>query len=298
MQNAVKERNLVGNVLHHYSEQNKKGATEKHEIEIISEKNKSGFSARVDQQTTFHVGNAQMMDEQGIQILNATANRTYIAMDSMLIATIDLKDELRSDAITVVDELRRTNKEVMLCTGADRATAEHYAQQLGIASENIFSDVVGAQAKEKIVSDHMKSRHIAFIGDAANDLKALQIATVGIAVSNADKRVAKLASVFIEKDGLSLINHFLEVSNKTDSIIKQNLTITFIYNFSAVFLCMGLTAAGLGIAAPAVMALCMTVQSLLIIANTSRIRNPLSLFSTPRNQQGHEAVMENFQSAR
>lgn len=276
LENELKTHNLIGGAIREFTEEYK-DYWGKQPIELQEEKDTPGFSACVNSDR-YIIGSAGMMDKYKIPIDDRQAGSVYVAKNDKLVGIFSTQDSLRSDAKSTLDALHAQGKQLVICTGADEETAFDYARQLGISAENVYANVVGAFNKQKIIEENFKRKKVAFIGDAANDASAMAVSHVAVAVNNADKTIAENSGVTIAKDSLKPISHFFAVSNKVSAVITQNLGITFAYNLSAVFLCVGLATA-LGMAGPAVMALCMTVQSLIILANTARINYAGCIFT-------------------
>ena len=140
------------------------------------------------------IGNAKMMADVGINIvriqesvnLNAGENIIYIARNNCLLGYLILTDPLRSEAKHVIDTLKKLK---YICTGADEATAYRYAALLGIPKENVAAAHVGLaeEANDKakidvIQSLRAKKLKVAMLGDADNDVLALDKSDFGIAI--------------------------------------------------------------------------------------------------------------------
>lgn len=225
----------------------------------------------------YALGNANLMQTLGIS-LEQKAQRIYLSEDHQVIAHFDIHDPIHPQAQTVINALKNQGLEVILCTGADSATANFYATQLDIST--VKANCHGGKAKR----DYLKSLqgHITMVGDAINDALAMKQALIGIAMNQADPISKKVADVVIQHDDLLPISHFFSNAQDTMNTVKQNLLISLFYNLSVMSLTT-LVVLNLGAIAPSAMALSMAVQSLFVLANTYILKK--APISTPMPQQ-------------
>jgi Cu2+-exporting ATPase len=238
------------------------------------------------------IGNSTLMRDLGIDLSEHQAlldsqpsnQIIFFASEKSLLGYVVIADSLKKDALFVVNELKAQGKEVHICTGADRATAEHYAQKLGIPATNILADCIPIEdanapnknLKANYISD-LKSagKTVAMIGDAENDAIPLSNSNLGIFVkskANAGMMRAK-ADVIIQNSALTPILISFQIGSAMVANIKQNLFISFGYNFVTLGLTMGLLF-GLGFALnPAVGVALMIAQASGVFMNVYRFKH-------------------------
>ena len=236
---------------------------------------------------TFMIGNIDMLRANGIETINApyddVKNGTiYMVRGKEVVGQIALTDHLRQDARATVKQLQSMGKQVHICTGADRPTAERYAQLLGISNDNICANTVGAAATDDELSKESyiqqlqhKGRKVAMVGDAANDLTAIACADLGIAVKSniGDKLTEQHAGMVVQQGLLFPIAAAFDVASKTKQNIFQNLFVSLTYNSVITLVAAGLFVA-LGFALnPAIGVALMVLESAIVLANLYRLKH-------------------------
>ncbi len=152
---------------------------------------------------------------------------------------ITVSDSARTDSKSAVGELRRmpgVSKVVML-TGDSPATAARIAQALGIdeVESGLLPEDKLAAIRRLAVSDGS----VAMIGDGINDTPALAAASVGIAMGGAGSAQAlETADVALMGDDLSQLPYAVALSQATERVISQNVTLSLV--IKALFLVLAL----------------------------------------------------------
>ncbi len=154
-------------------------------------------------------------------------------------------------------------KTVSMLSGDRLQVAQSVANQLGI-------DHVSAEVLPNDKAQHIKSLQeqglVLMVGDGINDAPALTQADVSIAIgSGADVSVAS-ADVVVLKTILAPIVEAIQLSKRTQIIIKQNITFALLYNALMVPLAM------MAKVTPLFAAIVMPISSIIVIANASRLR--------------------------
>lgn len=266
MEQATNTTHPIGHALKQFAHSHL-GATP-HSINSIElhQSHTPGIIATIDGHR-YALGNASLMNGQGIELSKTKAQQIFLAKDNQLIAIFDIVDPLHPNAKATLDALRQMGKTPVLCTGADQVTADSYAVLLGISQ--VKANCHGGQEKSDYIDKELGA-NACMVGDAANDALPLHTAAIGIAMENADEVSKDHADVQIRHNGLLAIPHFFQNAANTMSTVKQNLSISLIYNISVTCLT-AWVAMSFGAMAPGLMALGMGLQSLLVLANTYRL---------------------------
>lgn len=242
----------------------------------VNQSHHSGVSALIEGQY-YYLGNRVMMQDYGIDLPDKPAQPQagesfiYLACGKKIQGMFRIRDPLRLKAQFIVQRLKASGKRVYLCTGADRASAQSYAQVLGIASED-----VKAACRETDKRDYIQSlgKKVAMVGDAGNDAEAISAAGFGLAIQSAygdEVAQARAGAVIRDAALLPVVNAFA-ISAQTVRHIKQNLTISLAYNLAAVLIMGGLLLTIGMTLNPAVGVVLMMVQSSLMLLNAYRFK--------------------------
>lgn len=146
-----------------------------------------------------------------------------ISRDDQLIGAIAVADTVRPAAKVAVAQLKKAGVErVVMLTGDNERAAQTIAEQAGV--DEFFAGLL-PQDKVRLLQElEQKYGPVAMVGDGVNDAPALATATVGIAMGAAGTDVAlETADVVLMADDLSKLPYAIDLSRRSDRVIKQNL---------------------------------------------------------------------------
>jgi Cu+-exporting ATPase len=186
----------------------------------------------------------------------------YILRNGELLGWIDVQDEIRNEAKTVIDYLHSKNIKTILLSGDRQAKCNQLAVQLGI--DTVIAEQSPEQKLEKI-SELTALRPTAMVGDGINDAPALAKATIGISMNDASQIAVQSAQVVLMNHGLKNLPTALGLGKHTYLTIKQNLFWAFAYNIIAIPI------AALGFLTPAFSALAMGLSDVVLAFNSIRL---------------------------
>lgn len=149
----------------------------------------------------------------------------YLGRGNRLIGAATVADQPRSSSRAGLAALRATGIEkLVMMTGDRRAVAERIGKDLGIAPQEIHSDLLPGD-KVRLLDALAQQGRVAFVGDGVNDAAALARADVGIAMGVAGSEVAlQAAEVALMSDNMERLAAAHRLSRRTARIIRQNLT--------------------------------------------------------------------------
>ncbi|MEZ4606717.1 MAG: cation-translocating P-type ATPase [Deinococcales bacterium] len=181
-------------------------------------------------------GNRKMAGRYGIHLSQDVENEVkalesqgktsvFIGDKAKLLGIISLADTLRGNAKSALEALKAAGvSKFAMLTGDHNEAASHIAKQLGLAQDEVYADLL-PEDKVKHIERLKEQGDIAFIGDGVNDAAALASAHVGVAMGSAGSDVAlEAADVALLSDDLSRIAPALQLAQKADRIVKQNLS--------------------------------------------------------------------------
>ncbi|HEY0067004.1 MAG TPA: cation-translocating P-type ATPase [Flavisolibacter sp.] len=190
------------------------------------------------------------------------SHNVYITRNGALVGWIDLEDELRPEAKTVVEYLKKKGIRTVLLSGDRYAKTKALADELGI--EEVIAEQTPEQKLQKIAELTEKEPTV-MVGDGINDAPALAKATIGISMSDASQLAMQSAHVVLMNSGLNKLPTALGLGRHTYLTIKQNLFWAFIYNIVAI------PVAALGFLNPTFGALVMGLSDVVLGANSVRL---------------------------
>ena len=171
---------------------------------------------------TIKIGNAEFTNADKENIVGTVL---YLNIDGNVVGKIVLTDEIKPATKETMEKLHRLGINTKMFTGDKKEIAEKIAKEVGIKavkSEMLPQDKYNEL--DTIIAKRDEHQKVAFVGDGINDSPVLARADVGISMGGIGSSSAIEASdVVIMTDELSKIGDAIEVSKKTNKIIKQNL---------------------------------------------------------------------------
>jgi Cu+-exporting ATPase len=175
----------------------------------------------------FEVGSQKIWKENQ----EKKAHNIYVLKNQQLIGWIDVKDEIRKEAASVIEWFNKNNIETIMLTGDLKEKADDVAKTLKI--KTVFAEFTPVQKLEKMAALNAQMP-TAMVGDGINDAPALAKATLGISISEASQLALQHADVVLMNQGLKNLPEALGLGKHTFITIKQNLIWAFSYNVVAI----------------------------------------------------------------
>ncbi|HEY9563875.1 MAG TPA: cation-translocating P-type ATPase [Nocardioides sp.] len=194
----------------------------------VTEEAGHGISGIVDGRLV-RVGNPRWIDpgplKAQVEKLEAEGQTcVLVTVDGVIAGAIGVRDELRPEVPDVVRVLRSQGIDVSMLTGDNARTAAALAQIAGITDVRAE---LRPEDKARIISEMVKQKPTAMIGDGINDAPALAGATVGIAMGTTGSDAAiESADVAFTGHDLTLIPLALGHARRGGIIINQNIVLS------------------------------------------------------------------------
>lgn len=195
-------------------------------------------------------------------LTNETGHNVYLVKNGELLGWIDLQDELRPEAKTVVQYLQKRGLKTILLSGDRYAKSKQIADALGI--EEVIAEQTPEQKLQKVAELSGKETTV-MVGDGINDAPALAKATIGISMSEASQMAMQSAQVVLMGSDLKKLPTALGLGKHTYLTIKQNLFWAFAYNIVAIPI------AAFGLLNPTFAALVMGLSDVVLAINSVRL---------------------------
>lgn len=189
-------------------------------------------------------------------------HNVYILRNGVLLGWIDVKDEIRPEAKSIIDYLHNKNIKTILLSGDRLATCTQLAVKLGI--DTVYAEQTPQQKLNK-VAELSSVVPTAMVGDGINDAPALAKATIGISMNEASQIAVQSAQVVLMNHGLKNLPIALGLGKHTYLTIKQNLFWAFAYNIIAI------PVAAFGFLTPTFGALVMGLSDVVLAINSVRL---------------------------
>jgi K+-transporting ATPase ATPase B chain len=103
-----------------------------------------------------------------------------VAVNDEIIGLISLKDTLKKDIRTKLDEVRVSGITTVMITGDNQLTAQVIAKEANI--DQIIAEAKPTDKLNRVVEEQLKGHVVGMIGDGTNDAPALAKADVGLAM--------------------------------------------------------------------------------------------------------------------
>jgi Cu+-exporting ATPase len=227
------------------------------------------------------IGNARLLarrgvrglDESDVDPLRADGQTViFIAVDEQLAGVLGITDPIKATSREAVQRLQRAGLHVVMLTGDSAVTAEVVAKKVGI--DEVRSGVLPTGKADVIKELQTRGRRVAMAGDGINDAPALAQADVGIAMGAGTDVAIESAGITLVKGDLRGIVVARHLSQVTMRNIRQNLTLSFVYNLIGVPVAAGLLYPVFGLVlSPMIAAAAMSLSSVSVIGNALRLRS-------------------------
>ena len=218
-----------------------------------------GIKATDAEGNKYKAGSFKLLSEKIEQTLQ---HNIYIFKNDIEIGWIDVQDEIRPEAKSVIAALHKKNIKTILLSGDLKNKCEVIADKLGI--DEVYAEQTPAQ-KMEIIAALNNATPTAMVGDGINDAPALAKATLGISLSDASHIAMQSSDVILMNSGIKNLPLALGLGKHTYITIKQNLFWAFVYNIVA------LPIAAFGLLTPTLAALAMGFSDIVLAVNSVRL---------------------------
>ena len=169
------------------------------------------------------IGNAEFIDYEGN--LSDVGTIIYLSINNSVKGYVVLGDSIKKNIPQTVKALEKNGISTMMFTGDSKDIAEKIAKEarIGIVKSQMLPQDKFNEL-ENVMKNNEKNKKVAFVGDGINDSPVLARADIGISMGGVGASSSIEASdVVIMTDEIEKIVSGIEISKKTNKIIKQNL---------------------------------------------------------------------------
>ncbi len=173
-------------------------------------------------------------------------------------------DRMRPDAPEVFRRLKRMGLETIILSGDRREAVAPIAQEVGATA---LVELTPAGKVEAIQRIERGGHRVLMVGDGLNDGPALAAGHVSMAPASATDVGQSAADAVFLGDRLAPVAIAVAAARRTRMVVRQNFALAIGYNALAVPLAIA------GLVTPMLAAIAMSSSSLLVLANSLRLRN-------------------------
>ena len=171
--------------------------------------------------------NARLPDDVIDRLENEGKTFMLVGTNPHIIGVIGLKDRIRDASAETLQALTARGIKTVMLTGDNERAAAAIANELQLSecyAELLPEDKV--RHVEELATAH---KHVAMVGDGVNDAPAMARAQVSIAMAAAGSDVAiETSDIALMHDDLSKVTYLIDLSKKTMSVVKENVTAAII----------------------------------------------------------------------
>lgn len=256
-----------------YAKENKIKLTEPDSFEVIKGK---GLKAEI-QNKSYLIGNEKLLSENGVQLSDELNTKhvgsfVFISLDQKHIGSIIIGDKIKESSKATIDKLKLRGIKTWMITGDNEIIAKAVSNELGI--DHFIANALPLEKSKYLEKLQKEGKIVAMVGDGVNDAPALAKANLSMAMGTGTDVAINASDVTIVKGDLSKALEFIELSEGTMKIIKQNLFLSMVYNSLLIPVAAGILVIFGGPMMPPVLAsVAMALSSISVVSNSLRIRN-------------------------
>ncbi|CAM4169476.1 heavy metal translocating P-type ATPase [Pseudoalteromonas byunsanensis] len=191
------------------------------------------------------------------------SSQATLFINKKAVAEFQLNDKVRDNAHAVIKTLQSNGLTCHMLTGDSSNAGVELAQQLGLDSQH--SNCSPQDKLDAVESWSAQGEVVAMVGDGVNDSPVFNSAHLSIAMETGADISKNVADVVLLKSNLNAIIQLQCVAKQTRRVVKQNLTISLLYNASI------LPLAALGMVPPWAAVIGMSASSIIVICNSLRL---------------------------
>ncbi len=181
-----------------------------------------------------------------------------------VLANIKLNQNLRPNTKATISALQNDDLDIQIISGDQEQSVAEIASQLGIKK---YLSEQSSEQKYNYIEKLQKQHLVAAVGDGINDAEVLNKANISLSFTHATHIAQASADVLLSGQSLAPVHHLYRACKKLNRIVKTNIIWALTYNITFIPL------AAMGYIEPWMAALGMSLSSLFVVMNASRLSN-------------------------
>ena len=151
---------------------------------------------------------------------------SVLSVDGSAVAVISFAhDDAREGVLETINELDNHGVKVEILSGAEQASVEAFALEIGIAP-SLCKGGVDPEGKAEYVTHMSAANRTMMAGDGFNDAGALAAADIGVAVGSGDQVNLDAADVLIPGQNPRVLSRMVGLAKRTRRIVYVNIAIS------------------------------------------------------------------------
>ncbi|MCX7553314.1 heavy metal translocating P-type ATPase [Marinicella sp. S1101] len=229
-----------------------------------------GVSGQISDETgaaEWHMGSRHWLQSLNVAIPQIDTDSAYtqilLAKDRQVVAVFELDVPVRAGTKKLLKHLQKVQKPQAILSGDNAATVAKWATKLSI--KEYHGELKAEQKINHLAAQQQAGAACVMVGDGVNDAPVLSQADVSISLKQGAHLAHSASDMIVLGKSLAPVVKALDISSKTHAIIKQNLIWSLVYNLSVTPVAM------MGLLAPWMAAIGMSLSSLLVVFNSRRL---------------------------
>jgi Cu2+-exporting ATPase len=209
------------------------------------------------------LGQADFTGGDSPSLESGTETEVWLSDNIHWVARFELSDGLREGTLETISALKAEGLAVSILSGDSASAVQEIARKTDITE---WEARQSAQDKlQHIEKLKAQGERILMVGDGVNDAPVLAAAQVSMTVKGGSELANSAADMILTGESLNLVIAARKAAQRAQLLIRQNLAWALTYNLSVVPL------AAAGWLLPWMAALGMSLSSLLVVANATRL---------------------------
>jgi Cu2+-exporting ATPase len=177
----------------------------------------------------FRLGSTAFCQEtaKGIPLECAEA-QVHLCADGQWLASWQMSEDVRDDALTTVVALKAMGVDVWLLSGDHTAAVLQVAQQVGI--DHAVGECKPQDKLQRMQAAQARGARVAMVGDGLNDGPVLAGAHVSMAFGNAVPLAQSKSDLVLMGGQLQVVAQSVQLARHTLRVVRQNLVWAATYN--------------------------------------------------------------------
>lgn len=192
-----------------------------------------GVKGRINQEL-FYVGNHQLAEDNHVcnvevekllrQLEEEGKTTVILSSSTKVLAIFAVADTLRHTSKNAIEQLHRQGIKTTMLTGDNAITAQAIAKLVGI--DEIKANILPTDKMDAIENLLQHYKFVGMVGDGINDAPALAKASISFAMGKGTDTALETADVALMNDDLTRLPLYIDLSHKTVSILRQNISLS------------------------------------------------------------------------